>query len=59
MPFVQHIGGQSILEPEVTGKMMLKMRQKNQHELHEELTGREMEILLLIDGGKKQSGNCG
>src|SRR6476646_8350904 len=24
-------GGQSILEPEVTGKMMVKMRQKNQH----------------------------
>ena len=23
--------GQSILEPEVTGKMMLKMRQKNKH----------------------------
>ena len=41
-------GGQSILEPEVTGKMMLKMRQKNKHELHEELTSREMEILLLI-----------
>ena len=45
-------GGQSILEPEVTGKMMLKMRQKNNHELHEELTSREMEILLLIADGK-------
>ena len=45
-------GGQSILEPEVTGKMMLKMRQSNHHELHEELTGREMEILLLIAEGK-------
>jgi two-component system, NarL family, response regulator LiaR len=45
-------GGQSILEPEVTGKMMLKMRQKSKHELHEELTSREMEILLLIAEGK-------
>src|SRR4051812_28320186 len=44
--------GQSILEPEVTGKMMMKMRQKNKHELHEELTSREMEILLLIAEGK-------
>ncbi|WP_428910959.1 response regulator [Niallia sp. Krafla_26] len=44
--------GQSILEPEVTGKMMSRMRRKNQHELHEELTGREMEILLLMTQGK-------
>ena len=45
-------GGQSILEPEVTGKMMLKMRQGNNHDLHEELTSREMEVLLLIADGK-------
>lgn len=44
--------GQSVLEPEVTGKMMLKMRQKQTTELHEELTGREMEILLLMAEGK-------
>jgi NarL family two-component system response regulator LiaR len=44
--------GQSVLEPEVTGKMMLKMRQKQNTDLHEELTGREMEILLLIAEGK-------
>ena len=44
--------GQTVLEPEVTGKMMTKMRQKNQHELHEELTAREMEILLLMAQGK-------
>ncbi|WML49888.1 response regulator transcription factor [Neobacillus sp. PS3-34] len=44
--------GQSVLEPEVTGKMMLKMRQKNQHLPHEELTGRELEILLLMAEGK-------
>jgi NarL family two-component system response regulator LiaR len=44
--------GQSILEPEVTGKMMTKMRQKSHVELHEELTSREMEILLLMAEGK-------
>ncbi|WP_342429858.1 response regulator transcription factor [Neobacillus sp. FSL H8-0543] len=44
--------GQSVLEPEVTGKMMVKMRQKNQHLPHEELTNREMEILLLMAQGK-------
>jgi two-component system, NarL family, response regulator LiaR len=44
--------GQSVLEPEVTGKMMLKMRQKNQHLLHEDLTSRELEILLLMAQGK-------
>lgn len=44
--------GQSVLEPEVTGKMMMKMRQKNQHLPHEELTSREMEILLLMAEGK-------
>src|SRR5881392_1697468 len=44
--------GQTVLEPEVTGKMMVKMRQKNQHFLHDELTSREMEILLLMAQGK-------
>jgi two-component system, NarL family, response regulator LiaR len=44
--------GQSILEPEVTGKMMLKMRQKTRVELYEDLTTREMEILLLMTEGK-------
>jgi NarL family two-component system response regulator LiaR len=44
--------GQSVLEPEVTGKMMMKMRQQNQHYLHDELTSREMEILLLMAQGK-------
>lgn len=44
--------GQSVLEPEVTGKMMMKMRQKTHHELHEDLTAREMEILLLMAQGK-------
>lgn len=45
-------GGQSVLEPEVTGKMMLKMRQKHTLLPHEELTSREMEILLLMTEGK-------
>jgi NarL family two-component system response regulator LiaR len=44
--------GQSVLEPEVTGKMMVKMRQKAQHLPHEELTSRELEILLLMAEGK-------
>lgn len=44
--------GQSILEPEVTGKMMMKMRQKTVRLLHEQLTPREMEILLLMTEGK-------
>src|SRR3954451_2789255 len=44
--------GQSVLEPEVTGKMMVKMRQKHQHLPHEELTTREMEILMLMAEGK-------
>ncbi|AIM17153.1 MULTISPECIES: response regulator transcription factor [Neobacillus] len=44
--------GQSVLEPEVTGKMMVKMRKKNQHLPHEDLTSRELEILLLMAEGK-------
>lgn len=44
--------GQSILEPEVTGKMMMKMRKKSEHLPHEDLTSREMEILLLMAEGK-------
>jgi NarL family two-component system response regulator LiaR len=44
--------GKSVLEPEVTGKMMSKMRQKQTREPHEELTAREMEILLWMTKGK-------
>lgn len=44
--------GESVLEPEVTGKMMLKMRTKKEQPLHEELTTREMEILLHMTQGK-------
>ncbi len=44
--------GQPVLEPEVTGKMMKKMRQGNLSYPHEELTEREMEVLLLMAEGK-------
>ncbi|MBM7551922.1 response regulator transcription factor [Thalassobacillus pellis] len=44
--------GQSILEPEVTGKIMNRMREKPINHLHEQLTSREMEILLKIAEGK-------
>src|SRR5699024_1905855 len=42
--------GEPILEPEVTGKMMHRMRQKNLP--HESLTPREFEVLLLVSEGK-------
>ncbi|MFB9757780.1 LuxR C-terminal-related transcriptional regulator [Ectobacillus funiculus] len=44
--------GETVLEPKVTGKMMSKMRQKQEYKPHEELTEREREILLLIADGK-------
>ncbi|MED3996285.1 response regulator transcription factor [Peribacillus frigoritolerans] len=44
--------GQSILEPEVTGKMMEKLRRPKITQLHDQLTNREMEILLLMTQGK-------
>lgn len=44
--------GQSILAPEVTGKIRKKMLEPETVLLHEQLTGREMEILLLITEGK-------
>ncbi|MFD2618731.1 response regulator transcription factor [Terrilactibacillus laevilacticus] len=43
--------GHSVLEPEVTGKMMKHLNQKKVRLPHEELTPREMEILLLISKG--------
>lgn len=42
--------GESVFEPEVTGKVMNRFRQKALP--HEELTPREMEVLLLISEGK-------
>ena len=44
--------GQSVLEAEVTGKMMEKLRRPKITQLHDQLTNREMEILLLMTQGK-------
>jgi NarL family two-component system response regulator LiaR len=44
--------GRSILEPEVTGKIMNRMREKPIESLHDQLTDRETEILLHIAQGK-------
>ena len=44
--------GQTVLEPEVTDKLMAKLRKPKTQELHEELTSREREILLLMAKGK-------
>jgi len=46
------VGGETVLEPEVTTKMMHRMRSSHQEPLHEQLTEREMEVLLLIAQGK-------
>lgn len=43
--------GETVLEAEVTGKMMARLNQKNQPVLHDDLTNREHEILLLIAAG--------
>lgn len=43
--------GQAVLEPEVTGKMMMRMKQGNKRPLHDDLTNRELEILLLMAEG--------
>jgi two-component system, NarL family, response regulator LiaR len=44
--------GQSVLEPQVTGKMMMRLKQGNKRPLHDDLTNREIEILLLMAEGK-------
>lgn len=46
------LNGDAVLEPEVTNKMMKRMRQGSDHALHEELTERELEVLLLMAEGK-------
>ncbi|GAE94528.1 two component transcriptional regulator VraR [Gracilibacillus boraciitolerans JCM 21714] len=43
--------GESVFEKEVTAKVMAKMRHKQTIALHDSLTNREMEILLLIAHG--------
>ncbi|MFC4402792.1 response regulator [Gracilibacillus xinjiangensis] len=44
--------GEAVLEKEVTAKVMANLRRSNETALHESLTNREMEILLLIAKGK-------
>ena len=44
--------GQSILEPEVASKMMKQMQNHHKQNLHDDLTNREIEILLMICKGK-------
>lgn len=44
--------GQSVLEPEVTGKMMARMQSGKNPSLHESLTNRENEVLMLMTEGK-------
>jgi len=46
------VQGESVLEPEVTSKMIHRMRNTGSRPLHEQLTEREMEVLLLIAKGK-------
>ncbi|RYL88912.1 response regulator transcription factor [Sporolactobacillus sp. Y61] len=45
-------GGQSVLEPEVTEKVIARMNHRQPKALHESLTKREMEVLLLMAKGK-------
>ncbi|WP_182200810.1 response regulator [Paraliobacillus salinarum] len=44
--------GESVFEAEVTSKVLTRMRMKKEAELHDALTAREQEILLLIAKGK-------
>ena len=46
------VKGQTVLEPEVTTKMMQRMRTGSETFLHDELTDRELEVLLLMTKGK-------
>lgn len=43
--------GESVLEPEVTDKMLERFTKKKMRALHEDLTARESEVLLLIAQG--------
>ncbi|QTN00976.1 response regulator [Sediminibacillus dalangtanensis] len=44
--------GEAVFEPEVTNKVMAKMRNRQTTLPHESLTAREMEVLLLVAQGK-------
>ena len=43
--------GERVLEPQLTDKMLERLTRKIPHFLHEDLTAREMEVLLLIAEG--------
>lgn len=45
-------GGEPVLEPEVTGKLMNQVRRQSSPTLHDQLTEREMEVLLRMAEGK-------
>lgn len=46
------VQGQTVLEPEVTTKMMKRMRSGNETALHDQLTEREMDVLLRMANGR-------
>lgn len=46
------MNGESVLEAQVTGKMLSRIRHAEKGKLHDTLTEREMEILQLIAEGK-------
>ncbi|MFL0505258.1 response regulator [Ureibacillus sp. 179-F W5.1 NHS] len=46
------MNGETVLEPEVTTKMMSRIRSNASSPLYEQLTEREMEVLLLVAQGK-------
>ncbi|KRO18547.1 LuxR family response regulator [Lacticaseibacillus saniviri JCM 17471 = DSM 24301] len=48
----QTAAGESVLEPEVTTKMMNRMSNPPQPQLYDDLTNREREVLQLIAAGK-------
>ena len=43
--------GERVLEPQVTDKVIKRLTQQKAPQLHEDLTNREMEVLLLIAQG--------
>lgn len=43
--------GDNVIVPEVTDKMLARDAKESQHYLHDDLTGRELEVLLLIAKG--------
>ncbi|MBS7344633.1 MAG: response regulator transcription factor [Caryophanon sp.] len=48
----QTVQGQSVVEPEVTQKMMQRMRKRAEPALHDQLTEREIEVLSLLCQGR-------